>query len=159
MTDLFCQVNMWFTLSLIQKRSFKAVCTVAPITRELSERWKGFGSMSPEDLVTCYKASMQFTKKDVVLGGNLWLAYQGGNLQQLQKLSESNLALFPYLSEVCTAHMERVLHQRLQRVLQKIIDKGVTDFVQVYALFSRNGGVYGSGNMQVKEIYNTIISK
>jgi hypothetical protein len=157
--DLFCQVNMWFTLWLIHTRTFKAVYRVAPITRESTERWKGFGSMDSKDLVECHASKMQFNKEDVALGANLWLAYQSGNVQQLQTLSESNSACFPYLSEVCAAHIERILNRRVEKVLQEIMAKGVTDFVQIFKLFSHREGVYGFGDMQVKEIYKTLISE
>jgi hypothetical protein len=154
--DLFCQVNMWFCLWLIHTNTATQVYRVTPVTRAADERWKGFGGMHSQELVTCYHSPIPFTEPDITLGANLWLAYQKGDLQQLQKLSESASACFPYLPEVCAAHVERVLNQRPQKALQHIKDKGFTDFVQIFTLFSHTEGVYGFGDSQVKEIYHTL---
>ena len=43
--ELFCQANMWFCLSLL-KDTNADIYRVAPIVREETEIWKGFGSLS-----------------------------------------------------------------------------------------------------------------
>jgi hypothetical protein len=154
--DLFCQVNMWFCLWLIRNKSYKAIYRVAPVTRAAQDRWKGFGSMNTDDLLSCYNRRIQLTREETALGASLWLAYQKGDLPQLQKLSDTTSAGFPCLQEVCKAHTDRVLHQRPEKVLLNITNSGITDFKEIFHAFSLTEGIYGYGDMQLKEIYDNL---
>lgn len=154
--DLFCQVNRWFALWLIHNKPFKSIYRVHPVTRTAQDRWKGFGSMSTEDLRICYNNPVIFTQEDSTLGMDLWLAFQHKDLISLKKLSQTPTACIPYLSEVCTAYLESVQHRRPERVLQHLVEKGITDFGQLFTLFSQSEGIYGYGDLQVKEMYNNL---
>jgi hypothetical protein len=154
--DLFCQINMWFCLWLIHAKTFNAVYRVAPVIRNTEELWKGYSSMDTDDLVKCYNGRIKLTTEDIIMGAHLWEAYQKGDLEHLQKLAESTSACFPYLQEVCKAQVERVLKHRPEKVLQNITANGITDFPQIFQLFSLSEGIYGFGDSQVKEIYDTL---
>lgn len=147
--ELFCQVNLWFCLYLLRESEAK-IFRVAPVVRDESEIWKGFGNLSTEDLESCFADRIEFSESERRLGADLWKAYQAGDFEMLEKLSATESACFPYLKEVCRAEIEKSAQPR--KVLEEIIAEGKTDFTEIFPAFSSQAGVYGFGDAQVKRI-------
>jgi len=154
--ELFCQANMWFCLSLLQKTKGN-VYRVAPTVRTETDVWKGFGNLSAEDLRKCFAARVKFADEDLARGAELWKAYQNADYEKLEKLSEIESECFPRLKEVCRAEMEKGF--RPQKVLREIIENGSTDFAEIFPEFSTRAGVYGFGDAQVKRIIEVVNGK
>jgi hypothetical protein len=51
--DLFCQTNMWFTVSLLNQRSINKVYRISPLIRG-ANKWEGFGRHTATDLLNCF---------------------------------------------------------------------------------------------------------
>lgn len=151
--DLFCQINLWFTLTFLRNKKV-SIYRVYPVIDDPAELWYGFGPMSPEELLKCYEGRKPFSKEDLQLGNALWQAYASNNHDTLVKLSLSTSKVFPYLKEVCKAQVDRP--DRPERVLQEIINKGNTSFKKVFEEFSEQEGIYGFGDTQVKKIYDQL---
>lgn len=147
--ELFCQTNLWFCLYFLRESNAK-IYRVAPVVREESEIWKGFGSLNTEDLEKCFAERIELTEKDIRLGADLWKAYQNTDYTKLEKLAETESNGFPYLKEVCRAEIEK--NSRPNKVLQGIIANGKTDFAEIFPEFSKQAGVYGFGDSQVQRI-------
>ena len=147
--ELFCQVNMWFYLWLMQDTE-AAVYRVAPVVRTAEDVWKGFGKLAAADLKKCYNARTGFTREDITLGANLWNAYRKGDHTRLRELSLTDSKCFPYLREVCEAEIEK--GTRPKQILDEIGAEGITEFAMVFEEFSRRAGVYGFGDAQLKQI-------
>jgi hypothetical protein len=152
--ELFCQTNMWFCLFLLQN-SPAAIYRIAPAVRAENEVWKGFGKLSKEKLKECFDRKTRFAGEDILLGAQLWDAYQNNDPQALMKLSETESNCFPLLKEVCKAETER--HFRPQNTLKSLISQGETSFAKLFEQFNETEGVYGFADLQVKNIYNRII--
>ncbi|MDQ3798755.1 MAG: DUF1835 domain-containing protein [Acidobacteriota bacterium] len=148
--ELFCQVNMWFCLSLLQNTK-ASVYRVAPVVRAEEDVWKGFGNLSAGDLEKCFARRVEFTGEDIRLGAELWKAFQNADYGKLEKLSETESDCFPRLKEVCRAEIEKDFRPR--KVLREIIEDGASDFArEIFPEFSARAGVYGFGDAQVKRI-------
>lgn len=78
--DLFCQVNMWFVLSMLPKQANFKVFRIFPIP-ENGDIWKGFGNASSAKLEKAYSSKIQFEQKDIDLGIHLWEAYRKSNFE------------------------------------------------------------------------------
>lgn len=152
--DLFCQVNLWFTLSLLYDKG-ATVYRVYPIIDDPEELWDGFGPMSPEELLKCYEQKMPLSTEDIQLGNSLWKAYSQSDNESLKTLSSTSNKAFPYLKEVCDAQIERP--GRPQKALKEIIDSGNTSFKKAFMEFSQQEGIYGFGDLQVKKIYDQLM--
>lgn len=154
--DLFCQVNMWFVLSLLIKRPNLKIFRVFPII-ENEELWKGFGNATTTNLEKAYSLKVQFEEKDIILGVDLWKAYQSADFQKIKILSKSTSGCFQYLEEVCQAHIDRFPTDnslgRPKKVIKEIMQSKPTDFQEVFQKFSDIEGIYGFGDLQVKRIY------
>src|SRR5687768_15389778 len=56
--DLFCQVNMWFVISIINSLSIekKVFAVFTSYLNETSKQfWNGFGPAKPDELKVCYR--------------------------------------------------------------------------------------------------------
>jgi hypothetical protein len=140
---------MWFCLYLLRE-SEAQIFRVAPVVRDTSNIWKGFGGLNAEDLEKCFAAPFEFSTADILLGADLWTAFQNADYETLAKLSVTESAGFPYLKEVCRAEIEK--SARPHQVLRAIIATGKTDFAEIFPEFAAQAGVYGFGDSQVKRI-------
>jgi Domain of unknown function (DUF1835) len=154
--DLFCQVNMWFVLSMLPKQADLKVFRVFPII-ENGQLWKGFGNATLSSLENAYFSKVQFEQKDLDLGVNLWEAYQKRDLQNLKQLSKMSSNCFEYLQEVCQAHIDRFPTNnslsRPEQLIKDILKSKSMEFQEVFQAFSEKEGIYGFGDLQVKSIF------
>jgi len=158
--DLFCQVNMWFVLSLLAENTSLQIYRVFPQILDPYEQWKGFGMSDASMLEDAYSAKVVFTPQDITLGTELWKAFQDNKFDVLLKLSKTHSHCFQYLEEVCKAHMERFLADgslgRPERVLKEIMETKSRHFPEVFAEFSIQEGIYGFGDLQLKALYDKV---
>lgn len=153
--DLFCQVNYWFTITLLVKTSITRACRVMPLQLE-NDPWSGFAGHKPEDLKTCFDNAVPFARGDFKLGQNLWDCYRQEDIVGLTRLASSLSPCFPHLAEVCKAEAERKRNARPRKVLEEILSHGYTNFNDIFAQFSRREAIYGFGDVQVGHILKSI---
>jgi hypothetical protein len=154
--DLFCQTNMWFVISLLNRRGITRVFRVCPLQARGQRNWKGFGEHTQLDLRICFDEREPLAVGDFRLGEHLWNAYRTGNLEVLSLLSKSLSPSFPLLDEVCEAEVERKTHARPQQTLREIVDMGYTTFDDIFKKFSERDGVYGYGDLQVVHMLRSL---
>ncbi len=147
--DLFCQANMWFIVSLLNKRGISRVYRVLPLQNQGQRSWKGFGQHTALDLRICFDEREAMTRGDFRLGDHLWNAYRTGNLEVLSLLSKSLSPCYPLLDEVCDAEIERKTQARPVEALKEILAMGYTNFDEIFVKFNEREGVYGYGDLQV----------
>lgn len=77
--DLFCQVNMWFVISIIDslpiKKKVFAVYTLF-LDRASKHFWNGFGPANSAQLEVCYAKRISLGEADMHFGRELWRAYK-----------------------------------------------------------------------------------
>lgn len=162
--DLFCQVNMWFVISMISSLSIKkkvyAVYT-SYLDRNDKHFWNGFGPANSSQLQVCFADKILLTDADLQLGNDLWTAYKIGDLEQLARLMTNQSSAFPYLEEVVEAHIDRFskdgTNGRPERVVEDIIKNISTDFNKVCIEFWDKESIYGFGDTQIKDLYDKIM--
>ena len=162
--DLFCQVNMWFVMSIINDLSIKkqvyAVYT-SHLGRTDKQFWNGFGAATPSELKMCFAARISLNGTDLQFGQQLWKAYKAGDLEELIRLAKNQSPAFPYLQEVVKAHAERFPSEgtkgRPERVLEEITKNISTDFHEVFREFCSRESIYGFGDTQLKELYDKVM--
>jgi hypothetical protein len=147
--ELFCQANMWFCLYLLRDTDAE-IYRVAPTVRAESDKWDGFGGLNPDDLKRCFSGRTKFSREDVLLGAELWEAFQSENRERLVDLSKKSSPCFPYLEEVGAAAAEKDTLPR--EILKDILSTGETEFEKIFPIFRDRAGVYGYGDAQVKRI-------
>ena len=158
--DLFCQVNLWFVLNLLSESKNIKIYRVFPPEASPANRWRGFGDASAAALTQAYESRVPFTSSDLALGKNFWEAYRLGNWAQLMTLSKSVSPCFRHLEEVCQAQLDRIsadpTKRRPEKVILELLAKGITDFDPLFSEFSEREGIYGFGDLQVRELLDSI---
>lgn len=158
--DLFCQVNLWFLLSLLADMPKLKLFRVFPPVSPTEDRWVGFGSADLVSLGDCYQARIPLTISDLALGKALWQAYSSQDWDVFNSLSFQSSPCFPSLEEVCQAQLDRLPGAaglgKPERILHGILSTGVTDFSLIFREFNRQAGIYGFGDLQVKAMLNSL---
>lgn len=163
--DLFCQVNMWFLLSMIdaltiQKKVFAVYSS--HLDQDDKNFWGGFGSATAANLNTSYRDKIAFDSSCIRHGADLWTAYKNADFPLLKTLSK-NTTEFPHTEEVAEAHAARFPSKgkkgRPEKALEEIMKKNDKDFNTVYGEFNRGQSIYGFGDTQVKWMYDKIRSE
>ncbi|HTE24382.1 hypothetical protein [Flavitalea sp.] len=162
--DLFCQVNMWFVISIINSLSIKkkvyAVYT-SYLDSTSKQFWNGFGPANSSELTICFADRVPLNNTDLLLGQDLWTAYKSGDLADLIRLAENQSPAFPYLQEVIKAQVDRFPKDgtkgRPERVIEDIIKNISTDFHKVFEEFWKRESIYGFGDTQLKHLYDKVI--
>jgi len=160
--DLFCQVNLWFMLSVIADMPKLKLFRVFPPISTTEDRWAGFGQADLGSLEDCYEARVPLTTSDVALGKALWQAYSSQDWDVFKSLSIQSSPCFESLEAVCQAHLDRLPGTdglgKPERILHGILSTGKTDFPQLFQEFNRQAGIYGFGDLQVKGIVNSLLA-
>ena len=147
--ELFCSVNFWFCLSLLNETG-ATIYRVEPIGLDEDKRWDGFGHYVADDLKACFEMRHKLSQSDGYLGAQLWNAYRRKDDLKLKELALTDNAAFPCLSEVVAAANEKDI-QPLE-ILRVITAKGENDFGKIFVEFKRRAGVYGYGDTQVQRL-------
>lgn len=161
--DLFCQVNMWFVVSLLSELQPTATLyRIFPVIEHGTDTWKGFGVSTPEMLEKALLNKVAFTPEDIQLTKELWAAYQNSDFAALEALANQPSNSYHFLPEVCKAHKGRFSSEgdsaapTPEQIMKEIMQSGITDFASVFTAFSSKAGIYGFGDMQLKTIYDKI---
>lgn len=162
--DLFCQVNMWFVLSIINSlpinKKVNAVYT-SHLNTTSKHFWNGYGRANANELTICFATRIPFTNVDLLFGQYLWTAYKSGNLEELTRLAKKQSSAFPYLKEVIKAHVDRFPKEgrkgRPEKVIEDIILNISTNFDTVLNEFWNKESIYGFGDTQVKYLYDKVM--
>ncbi|WP_210488586.1 DUF1835 domain-containing protein [Rufibacter aurantiacus] len=160
--DLFCRANLWFILSLLYDLpGRKEVNVVYPAHLDEQEVWQDFGGATVQDLLFCFEHRIKLEEEVLTLSKELWTAFKQNDLEKLGKLSAKSSPAFPYLREVCQAHLDRFPKSgeepRPERTIKEIIQSSDSDFPSVFRAFSEKEGIYGFGDSQVKRIYDKVV--
>lgn len=158
--DLFCQTNMWFVLSLLASKPGLTIFRIFPIALEEEDHWRGFGLSDSRRLEQAYDRKIVFTETALLLGQNLWHAYQSQDFETLTRLSSTPSDCFRFLEEVCQAHIDRFPTDgkisRPVNTVSEILQSGITEFGPLFREFSKREGIYGLGDAQVKRYYDLL---
>ncbi|MCW5911160.1 MAG: DUF1835 domain-containing protein [Cyclobacteriaceae bacterium] len=162
--DLFCQVNMWFIISIINNLSVKkkvyAVYT-SYLDRNDKQFWNGFGPANSSQLQFCFSNRILLSAADLQLGQELWAAYKDNNFSALTRLAQNQSFTFPYLQEVVKAHIDRFpkdgTNGRPEKVIEDIIKNVSTDLHEVFKEFWKRESIYGFGDTQLEHLYDKVM--
>lgn len=157
--DLFCQVNMWFVLYLLENIDTENIYFIRP-TADLRY---GFGGMSAEALMSVLENRSPIAHEEVALLRKLWPAYQNDNLDILLSIS-GRIKERSHIKNAVSAHLDRVPKEgmpgRPEASLIAIIrELKTTDFAKVFQEFSDRESIYGFGDLQVKKLLDKVLNE
>ncbi|MCE7040900.1 DUF1835 domain-containing protein [Dyadobacter sp. CY312] len=159
--DLFCQVNLWFCISLLNSRDDLKVNLIRPPLTDNRPDWRGFGALDRNALAKAYQDRTLLGEEDIDLLSKLWIAFKNNDRLRMTELATNASAHFPFLGEVVQAHLERHSddHQsgRPENTLRQILKENPDhDFKTIFKEFSLREGIYGFGDSQVESLLNKL---
>ncbi len=154
--DLFCQVNFWFTINLLnQSEQQNSIFLIRP---EKQSQY-GFGILDESELITVYENRLLLTELDKL--AELWKLYQKGAIEKLQKTAKELESKYPFILKAVKAHIERIstegnLGRPSQSLIQIMKELETEEFEPVFREFSIRESIYGFGDLQVKRLFDEI---
>lgn len=158
--DLFCQVNMWFVLSLLAASTENAkIHRVFPNMDENPD-WRGFSNCDDTKLTQALADSYPLTEEDVEYGEMLWNAYRNRDWEKIKEIAQYKSPAFRFLPDIYKACKEgfptTVEEGRPHLLIKELKQKYPQNFSKVFEEFSLLEGIYGYGDAQVKSIYDAL---
>ena len=156
--DLFCQVNLWFTLSLLHEMDGKSEIYLVRPPRKTPY---GFGGLNTKELTVCYKERIPIT--ELSLWKALWEAYRLAELEQLTEVATSLEHRYSFVSRAVAAHLARFPtttqegrpKERLKVIIKEL---GTTQFGPAFQQFCQTEAIYGFGDVYVKRLFDEVIA-
>lgn len=150
--DLFCQVNFWFVVDLLEKQKHAGQVF---LIRPFEQNAYGFGRFNSEELCELFDRRIPLT--DRLILAKLWRSYKENNSEKLNSLATRLQKHYPFILPVVQAHLERQPLDgslgRPERTLLSIInDLNTTRFEKIFPEFCRREAIYGFGDLQVKRL-------
>lgn len=148
--DVFCQVNLWFVLTLLLSKDFN-LYLVYPTHLEFERRNEDFGSATVDDLRDCFENVIEISEDDKELADTLWQAFRDRNIEELTVLEQASSNAFPDLDET----IQRIisyLDGSLKEVVKEIYIKNQGNFEMTFSIFMKEYGMYGFSDDMVREM-------
>lgn len=154
--DLFCQVNFWFVVYLLNQSPLERTLY---LVRPPEHTPYGFGKYSHSELISLYEQRTLISQLTEI--GSLWEAYQKQDFPQLLKTAKSLVEQYPFLLTAVQAHIERIpsagnLGRPSQSLVQIMEELNTQEFGPVFKAFNQRESIYGFGDLQVKRLFDEL---
>ena len=154
--DLFCQVNLWFIVHLLQKQETSIKINL--VRPEVHSQY-GFSRFSSEELILLFEKRIRLEKLDTI--ASLWEAYQHKRPKELFEIAEALSDKYPFILDAVNAHLDRLPNNgnpgrpitSLKRIMKEL---GTNEFGPIFQAFNQQESIYGFGDLQVKILYDKI---
>ena len=158
--DLFCQSNFWFILNYIQQKlNYGKLYLVTPNNNS----WMGFGADDKDALEVALNSRLELKSDDINSICNMWAAYQLSDWSKMKNIAKELKKIIPKIESVVDAHIARFPKDgslgRPQATLKKLINiQQNKSFNEVFVEFNKSQGIYGFGDLQVKQMFDNLVS-
>lgn len=155
--DLFCQLNMWFIIHYLDRHT---AITKISWAFPNHKRWTGFGSMSHSDFEESYDQRIHLTPIIINDFCKIWQLNKGQAFEEMKDLRLSSHIAKVEVDNAIQALIE--LHplegaSKPIEILEGILSThSNVPFDVIFKAFSKEAGIYGYGDMQVKEMVSSI---
>ena len=155
--DLFCQVNFWFVVHLLNK---KIRNNTVFLIRPESHNQYGFGGLNNAELISIYKNRSALMELNKI--ASLWESYQNDDTEKLIRTARELESVYPFILRATKAHVERKpTKENAGRPIQSLIaimkELETEEFAPVFREFKKRESIYGFGDLQVKRLFDEII--
>ena len=157
--DLFCQVNCWYILWLLnQTEKEYSIFLIRP---RIFNQY-GFGGLTKSELISIYEKKILLTQPTEM--ANLWKYYQSDETEKLLRIAQKFGSIYPFILSAVLAHIDRIpsgenLGRPKESIIRIIKDLKTEEFGPVFKEFSKRESIYGFGDLQVKRILDEVLRK
>ena len=151
--DLFCQVNLWFVLNLLQEKSLEVFLTLP-----YPDSPYNFTKLTEKELIDTFETKAHFlSEKEREILSKLWIHYQNQDVFEAMTIAETFGERFPFLKPAVEAWRDSLplgdfSGRPTETLLQIKKDLGTSDFSMIFREFQKRLPIYGFGDLQVKRL-------
>ena len=156
--DLFCQVNFWFVVHLLNKNGQKnSIFLVRP--KEHTQY--GFGGLDESELISIYENRLSITQNQLDKIALLWEHYKNNDAEKLLQTAKELGQNYAFMLPAINAHLQRFpnngkLDRPTTSLIQIMKDIKSEEFAPVFREFSKRESIYGFGDLQVQRLFDAI---
>ncbi len=158
--DLFCQINLWFVSHLVRNYIDRPLVflvkpdNISPF---------GFGGLNHKQLLKLLSKRQELNKSTLNNLSTLWDFYQEDNISKMKSLVSENKSELNFTIEAIEAHASRIAWNHSEglpyQLIRSLIKKyGKNDFSSIFKKFNKEAFIYGYGDLQVRRIFDEIIT-
>ena len=157
--DLFCQVNFWFVIALLN--IYVQGATIYLVKPNTGNEYN-FAGMNSTDLMLALTNAYQLKEPQLSVFSQLWYLYQQKKPNEMLDVAASLEPPFAFVKKAVKAEQGRMPDSSgygyPERQLLSIINElNTTDFSPVFQLFYQRMAVYSFGDLQVKRMFDQLI--
>ncbi|MFA0963530.1 DUF1835 domain-containing protein [Roseivirga sp. BDSF3-8] len=156
--DLFCQVNFWFSVWLLQHYGKSNPLF---LIRPGEQSPYSFAALDQKTLMNAFHQRKPIQSPGEIAA--LWELYKAGKPKELHAQAANLQSQYPFILSAVEAHLDRFPVKggpgRPERSLLRIMDELQTrEFGPVFREFTRREAIYGFGDLQVKALYDKLLA-
>lgn len=156
--DLFCQTNCWFVIYLIsQDNPNQSIYLVQP--NEINKY--NFGNMTELELFASLKRKTFINSFEIQKFSALWESYQVNDVKSMFRIAKELGDKYLHLTPVIKAHEDRIPKKNFpgrptQSLVSIMNELNTNEFGLIFQEFCKREGIYGLGDLQVKQLIDGI---
>ncbi|MGB1263528.1 MAG: DUF1835 domain-containing protein [Cognaticolwellia sp.] len=159
--DLFCQANFWFVIHLLVKQGHKENLF---LVRPSKGHEYSFAGMTERELQLALAHRQRLLSHQLAALAKLWPLYQQNDCDAMLAIASELGDDFVFLTAAIVAHQARMpdktgLGYPERQLLAIMAELNSQDFTTVFRCFSAREGIYSFGDLQVKQMFDRLLSK
>jgi len=152
--DLFCQVNFWFSVNKVSKRT-QNISLVLPHLDLIY----GFGALDGNGLEIAFARAKKLSEPEIQTLSNLWKAFCRADVNSAISIAKSQSETLPFLLPSVLAWKDSLPSKDSQgRPTETMLDiskeLGSEDFRKIFPIFHKRQPIYGYGDLIALDIWN-----
>jgi hypothetical protein len=154
--DLFCQVNLWYSIFLLGDHIGEIVLVLPEMTLQ-----NGFAGLNEEELFKAYRDPRILSKNERSILRRLWLLFQKNKSTEAKTLAWTLETDLPFLMPAIKAWDESIPHGdylgKPKAALKAISTELKTEkFKYIFREFHRRLPIYGYGDLLTNRLWDEI---
>ena len=155
--DLFCQVNLWFVMHLLEKHKGDTYLVLP----EKADLRLGFAELNERQMEEHFRDAKLLTRNQCEILANLWKMFQQNHIDEAMTLSKQVSFELPFLLPAVQAWKDSIPHgdypgKPKATIIQIMNELNTDDFGKIFREFRNRVPIYGFGDLQVKRLYDEI---
>ena len=155
--DLFCQVNLWFVMHLLEKHKGDTYLVLP----EKADLRLGFAELNERQMEEHFRDAKLLTRNQCEILANLWKMFQQNHIDEAMTLSKQVSIELPFLLPAVQAWKDSIPHgdypgKPKATIIQIMNELNTDDFGKIFREFRNRVPIYGFGDLQVKRLYDEI---
>lgn len=162
--DLFCQVNLLFTLFYMQQFKLPAkISLVSPDSHPNTPNFKGLGMLSAAHFPALFEQRLTLQSSDLQTANQIWAAYCSSTPLTLETFAGQPAGQLYHIGKALQAHLQRLPAienglNRIENFFLNLLAMADYRWYDLYSQFWNQLTVYGFGDFQLDVYMRGMIS-